>query len=795
MKKVIFLTLLIFNTIICTAFSSNDLVFKPAGGGKFIYCNNPEGITADDLADGENPIYLMNNENLTPDKYVLYLTHFNLVTDSIDENTRVPGRNIYLNAVFTAVEDSVIVLNRTAFEIPDNTLLYKDGKRVRDEGSFSSLNGCADLMNETICTIKTEKVYKPSIQDKRIINIKKGDKIHLGDYIENYTSVPYPKHVFMAADMEIASGIIDIDVFASYSRFLATEPQEGYYVYDKTQKGIADSLPRVETELEYTLDDTISDNTLLPVTVYNQYVPEGNTITEWVTNLNPLADMYTKRIVCESDLLPLSYRDPYKLSRYGENVPESERNDTYIFDPFHSDTSHFPGNDSGYTKENYIPNYPQSPDNDTISYSCNMGNYGVTTCYNLKVHNHSEKDRYFDYVATCTSDLIVKVTDKNKNLLSPVISKGQSETQTTDTLASVFLPAGETTEFTIEVTLPVQNFGGPKQSFKISDEKTEHILLPASSYPIPDREYVKPSESLIDYHDDTVARQFRYKLDNYNFVKTDYGYAAYYHVSAAKPFYYAAWWKICGHLYLTDDELHILKKYDLGSPPTDMSYSGGRLYVKTAKSGNFVIDSLSEPEKWEDGELPFESIRGNLVRMNGSKVQISFDHEKYFDVEFQSIQPDYPTKDGMYFKCRYDGNEYLSVDGIYWYEEPKLPFNDILPSGHRVMINNTLLGFDRNTLVLNDRILVPMRFIFEKFNLSVDWNQEKQTATAYNDDTAISFKVNSNRININGKEKEMDVECINKDGRVLIPIRALSEELGYNVDWIHDYSLAVISKS
>ena len=106
--------------------------------------------------------------------------------------------------------------------------------------------------------------------------------------------------------------------------------------------------------------------------------------------------------------------------------------------------------------------------------------------------------------------------------------------------------------------------------------------------------------------------------------------------------------------------------------------------------------------------MPFESISGNLVRMNGSKVQVSFDHKSYFDVEFQSIQPDYPTKDGMYFKCRYDGNEYLSVDGIYWYEEPKLPFNDLVPSGHRVMINNTLLGFDRNTLVLNDRILVPI---------------------------------------------------------------------------------------
>lgn len=48
--------------------------FKKAGGGQFIYCNNPEAVTSADLFSLDNPkaTYLMKNEGLKPDNYSVF---------------------------------------------------------------------------------------------------------------------------------------------------------------------------------------------------------------------------------------------------------------------------------------------------------------------------------------------------------------------------------------------------------------------------------------------------------------------------------------------------------------------------------------------------------------------------------------------------------------------------------------------------------------------------------------------------------------------------------------------------
>ena len=72
MKKLIF-TLLLLCLFMGINVSAEELMFQPVGGGKFIYCNNQEGIFDTTLLNGENPTYIMNNENLTED--VIYFTH------------------------------------------------------------------------------------------------------------------------------------------------------------------------------------------------------------------------------------------------------------------------------------------------------------------------------------------------------------------------------------------------------------------------------------------------------------------------------------------------------------------------------------------------------------------------------------------------------------------------------------------------------------------------------------------------------------------------------------------------
>lgn len=58
-----------------------------------------------------------------------------------------------------------------------------------------------------------------------------------------------------------------------------------------------------------------------------------------------------------------------------------------------------------------------------------------------------------------------------------------------------------------------------------------------------------------------------------------------------------------------------------------------------------------------------------------------------------------------------------------------------------------------------------------------------QKATGSVDSTTIELTVGSNIALVNGSHVELDVPPIVKNGRVLVPVRFISEALGYDVEW------------
>lgn len=80
--------------------------------------------------------------------------------------------------------------------------------------------------------------------------------------------------------------------------------------------------------------------------------------------------------------------------------------------------------------------------------------------------------------------------------------------------------------------------------------------------------------------------------------------------------------------------------------------------------------------------------------------------------------------------------------------------------------------------------MVPFRAIFEAYGATdIAWNQELQKATGSIDGTTMELTVGSNKAFVNGSYLELDVPPIVKNGRVLVPIRFISEALGYDVEW------------
>lgn len=81
-----------------------------------------------------------------------------------------------------------------------------------------------------------------------------------------------------------------------------------------------------------------------------------------------------------------------------------------------------------------------------------------------------------------------------------------------------------------------------------------------------------------------------------------------------------------------------------------------------------------------------------------------------------------------------------------------------------VMLNGQTMDFDVAPIIQNDRVLVPMRAIFEELNCSVDYTTVggKQIITAKNDGNTIGFKIGSNEMTVNGEKVSLDTEVTPK---------------------------------
>lgn len=110
-----------------------------------------------------------------------------------------------------------------------------------------------------------------------------------------------------------------------------------------------------------------------------------------------------------------------------------------------------------------------------------------------------------------------------------------------------------------------------------------------------------------------------------------------------------------------------------------------------------------------------------------------------------------------------------------------------------VQINGQALGFDQPPVMENNRVLVPMRTIFEVVGAKVEWDAKTSTVKAKKGDLSIILPLNSKQVVMNGNQKSLDVPAKSINGRTLVPLRFVSEALGCKVDWLTNRSLVKIT--
>lgn len=93
----------------------------------------------------------------------------------------------------------------------------------------------------------------------------------------------------------------------------------------------------------------------------------------------------------------------------------------------------------------------------------------------------------------------------------------------------------------------------------------------------------------------------------------------------------------------------------------------------------------------------------------------------------------------------------------------------------------------------NNRTLVPFRATLEEYGAEVDWNNESRTAVATKDEIVVEVAVDENYIIKNGEEIAVDTAARIVNGRTFLPIRAVIEAFGSEVQWDSSLNTVVIT--
>jgi len=111
----------------------------------------------------------------------------------------------------------------------------------------------------------------------------------------------------------------------------------------------------------------------------------------------------------------------------------------------------------------------------------------------------------------------------------------------------------------------------------------------------------------------------------------------------------------------------------------------------------------------------------------------------------------------------------------------------------QVEVNGTALVFSgAQPQYVDGRVLVPMRRIFEQLGAKVNWDQGERKVWAMKGPSEVELWIGDRQAIVNGSRVTLDVPAMVIDGTTMVPIRFVSESLGAQVGWLESQQLVSI---
>ncbi|MDU5324656.1 MAG: copper amine oxidase N-terminal domain-containing protein [Peptoniphilus harei] len=95
----------------------------------------------------------------------------------------------------------------------------------------------------------------------------------------------------------------------------------------------------------------------------------------------------------------------------------------------------------------------------------------------------------------------------------------------------------------------------------------------------------------------------------------------------------------------------------------------------------------------------------------------------------------------------------------------------------------------------NERTLVPIRVISENLGYNVNWDNNSRKVTVKNSDKTIELFIGKKNVSVNGVDNSIDVAPMIKNDRTFVPLRFISESFDNDVKWDNNTRTVKINRN
>ncbi|MEK5640219.1 copper amine oxidase [Paenibacillus rhizosphaerae] len=238
----------------------------------------------------------------------------------------------------------------------------------------------------------------------------------------------------------------------------------------------------------------------------------------------------------------------------------------------------------------------------------------------------------------------------------------------------------------------------------------------------------------------------------------------------------------------------------------DMTAGSGKMYAYAQLNGtsgkginaaatSMSIDAMGDNSlNWMRAELT--DAKGQTVYVDLAKA-IDWTGWKTINVDLSSLGIAFPAQlKRLYVVNVEDGQDERAKTGTVAFDNikftmPSLSSDAGLPTGKVIMAvgqksymsNGQKKSMDAAPVMKNGTTYIPVKYVLDTFGGQATWDSANQRISVLRGGKLMDLTVGKKEYILNGKRKSAEVAPFITQGRTLVPLRLVSEQLGLQVNW------------